>query len=474
MQLTPVIGYAPDADPTTPGVLTECTNLVPTVRGMAQLGAFTTVAPNTPMPTAPPRGGFVAEYLTGNCDVYAGTSAKLYQGGASSWFDVSRVGGYTLGASDQWTFAMLGNTPLAATPSCKIQRYSAGTFADVADAPQAKCIASASGFVVAFNTEDATYGVSPDRWWCCAQLDETSWTPALASQATTGRLVDSPGPILAAAPLGDQIVAYKETGLYVGQYVGSPEVWRWNHYPGTVGVVGPNAVANAEYAHFFASREDIFVFDGTRPVSIADGFVRQFYRDNIDPGTAYKTIVRYEKSSNLLWVLFPNVYTPTGYVGLVYHLGAKRWGKTYFPTNKAESVFEYRAPGSTVATKWLAFIDFSGNIGRYNVSSSPWTDATATLNVVGDDEQVSKLIQTYAAFTNINGTPRIATSTKEFRHSTPVEINPYLQYSNGKFDGMQTARWHSITLTLPNGGVTNGGVTEFTAYGFKFAPAGKR
>ena len=41
-------------------------------------------------------------------------------------------------------------------------------FAPVAGAPKAKILAVLKGFVMAFNTSDATYGDSPDRWWCSA------------------------------------------------------------------------------------------------------------------------------------------------------------------------------------------------------------------------------------------------------------------------------------------------------------------
>lgn len=473
MDMVPVIGFAPDKDPTTPGALIDCNGIVPTVRGVAQLGGRFTIAGGS-VPAGTVRGGFSADLLDGSNVFYAGTTAKLYQRTSGAWFDVSRGGGYTLGTDDLWTFCQFGNDTLAANLTCKIQRYSGGSFADIADAPQAKTIVSASGFVVAFNTIDATYGTSTDRWWCSAHDDATSWTPSLSTEATTGRLIDKPGPLVAAAALGDQIVAYKASGLWVGQYVGSPAVWQWNHYPGTVGVVGPNAVANAEFAHFFASRDDIYLFDGTRPVSVADGFVRQYYRDNLSTVNSYKTIVRYEKPSNLLWVIFPLSSAPTTYIGLVYHVGSKRWGKVVFDSYSILTAFDFKEPGSTLDSKVIGYADSAGNLYRINDKQFPWGDSSVTLNMVGADDSVSRLSRVYTSFTSVQNTTNATTYKQDFRHSTPSLVNSAVAYSNGKYDVQQSARWHRVQINMVNSGSLTGGVTELTGFGFDLKPAGQR
>ena len=41
--MTPLLGFAPDADPTTPGVITECTNLIPFEAGMKGAPVATSV-----------------------------------------------------------------------------------------------------------------------------------------------------------------------------------------------------------------------------------------------------------------------------------------------------------------------------------------------------------------------------------------------------------------------------------------------
>lgn len=112
----PLTGFAPDLDPTTPGVLTDCDAIVPTVQGLA---AAASLAP-TGMPAlaGTPIGAYSTQLLDGTKRFFATTATTIYEG-STTWADRSRVGGYT--GTQRHRFCVFGNAVLASNRSEVIQ-----------------------------------------------------------------------------------------------------------------------------------------------------------------------------------------------------------------------------------------------------------------------------------------------------------------------------------------------------------------
>ena len=165
-----LIGFAPDAEPTTPGVMTECENIIPFERGFR--AAPQPVDVGLPALASECRGAAVTRNLSSDVRMFAGTASNLYEASGTAWVDVSdATAGYALGDEDRWSFAQFGNTSLAATPTKKIQKSNSGAFAEITSAPKATIIESVTNFVLAFHTDETTYGDSPDRWWWASHVD---------------------------------------------------------------------------------------------------------------------------------------------------------------------------------------------------------------------------------------------------------------------------------------------------------------
>ena len=249
--------------------------------------------------------------LDGTRRVFSGTSTKMYEANSGSWTDRTRaVGGdYTLGVDQRWSFAQFGDVTLAASKTDTIQYSTTGAFANIAAAPKANYIAVSQGFVMAADTNDGTYGDQSDRFWCCAYMDYTDWTPAVATQCVTGRLVDSPGPIYALKALGPGFVAFKQNSIFVASYVGAPAVWQWQQVPGNVGVTSNNVVVSTGYNLLFMGMDDFYVFDGVRPVSIGTP-VREWFFNNVHTSYLYKTQGTYDRvTGNVYWFYVPRSNT---------------------------------------------------------------------------------------------------------------------------------------------------------------------
>src|SRR5687767_9258483 len=134
-----LLGYAPDLPSFTPGVITTCSGMVPSLKGMR--GAPS--AQNTALPelAVACKGASVLRKLDNSTRLIAGTAAALYESSSSSWNDVSKAAGYTLGSETRWRFAMLGDTIIAAAKTEILQSSSVGAFDNVAaNAPLAAAV----------------------------------------------------------------------------------------------------------------------------------------------------------------------------------------------------------------------------------------------------------------------------------------------------------------------------------------------
>lgn len=460
-----ISGFLPDSDPTPPGAIVDCERLIPTEIGMKP--APSAVSVGLPALASDVRGAFLGRNLAGVRRVLAGTGSGIYQAGSSSWTDVSAVGGYTLGLDDRWSFAQFGDAALAASLSVPIQRSTAGAFAAISGAPKAKILVSLLGFVLAFHTDETTYSDSPDRWWCSALLDETDWTPSISTQCTTGRLVESGGAFTAAARLGDDVIAYKQRAMWVGRYVGAPEVWNFRQVSGEVGCVGSEALADTGSAHIFVGIDDIYLFDGVRPQSIAQGQVREWYVANRDPINAYKTRVLWDRQSSLAWIFFASI-RGGGAVdsGLVYHVRTGKWGRCDMGV---EAVLGYASPAVTYDGGTPLVTDYDS--GPAIPFDSPyWTegqeliavfDASHTLKTLsgsaesssfttGDfgDEDAYTLCDALKVRFKRGPTSASATGyTKTDLGETVQQASSAIR-DDGAFDLRQTARWHRFKVEM--------------------------
>jgi hypothetical protein len=460
--MTPIIGFAPDSDLTTPGIFTDCSNVVPYESGF--MGAPSPVAAAVAVLAAECRGAVVSTQLDGTRRVLAGTQSKLYELVSGAWVDRS-AGSYTGSTESRWSFCQFGNTTVASNLTDAMQSSASGAFAAIAGAPKAKIVVSASNnFVIAFNTNDGTYGQSQDRWWCCAQSDQTNWTPSVSTLATTGRLVAVEGPIQAALPLGDYVVAYKQRAIFVGVFAGSPVVWQWNLVPGgEAGSCGQEAVCDIGGAHFIVSNDNFWIFDGTRPIPVGTGVVRQWFLNNSNPTHRFKTKVSFDKQNSLVHVSYPSLSSSGACdATLVFNVIRKQWGRHDVTV---EAPLNYIAPGVTVdgLDSYAATIDTMPSIpldsqywmaggqtpSYFNeshqlVSLTGATSASSfTTGDMGDDDAVTMIERVRVRFAK---SPATATATGFYKMNEGDSLTAGASnaINDGKFNLRQSGRFHRI------------------------------
>lgn len=462
-----LLGFLPDADPTIPGVITSCTNFIPYENGMKGAPSATTPA-GVPALAAECIGAAVVTKLDDTRRIFSGTTTNLYELIAGVWTDRSAFA-YGGGADSRWSFAQFGDSTIAANLSDFIQRSTTGAFATIATAPKAKIVFSVGSFVMALNTNDATYGIQPDRWWCSGTFDDTTWTPSLSTLATTGRLVSTPGQITAGGRLGEYAIAYKEKAIYLGQFVGAPSVWDWIQVPGgEAGCVGQDAWCDVGGAHFIIGGDNFYMFDGSRPAVIGTGEVRQWFYDTSEPSLRYKTQCVFDRQNDMVWVFFCAIGSTTRNEALTFHMKTKQWGRV---TITSEAALNYISAGVTIddLSSISATID---GLSSYSFDSQFWLSGGRSLAVfdtshqlqsitgdsassgfttgdIGDDDRVSTLSRTRIRFApGFKPTTAVLQVYSKMDEGDDLTTGASDSISEGKFDVLQDARFHRLEYTF--------------------------
>lgn len=317
-----IFSFQPDLDGETDGIVTACSNFVPTEKGFT--AANSRLATTLPALAAAATGAYVALLLDGTKRVMVSTATNIYEAGVSSWTDRSRVGNYT--GSNATRFCMFGNFTLSTNKSEAIGVSASGSaFTDIATAPKAAIIDSAAGFIMALDTNDSTDGDRPDGWFCSGLYDHTIWTPASATQCAKGRLLDTPGRLLAGRALGNDFVAYKANSMYLGRYVGLPLIWEWQRIPGNVGTFGQESVVSVNNAHYFIGKDDIYVFDGTQVRPIGNGIKKWFF-SNLNATTRANIRGIADATRDLIYWYYPTQSTGALDACIVYNYRSDAWG----------------------------------------------------------------------------------------------------------------------------------------------------
>lgn len=462
-------GFAPDLDPATPGVLTDCNAIIPTTAGLS--AANSPVTAGLPALAATPTSAYVAELLDGSKRTLAATAAGIYEAVGSSWTDRSRVGGYT--GTNRTRFCVFGNNVLSANRTQVIgQAAPGGAFADIAGAPTASILVAASGFVMALNINGMGIGDQADGWGCCALRNQTDWSPSVSTQCAAGRLLDSPGAIRAGAALGSDVVAYKSNSMYLGRYVGGSLVWAWQRIPGDIGCSGAESVVVVGTQHFFIGPSDIYVFDGTVPRPIGGATfnssatpVREWFFANLNATYRANIVAVADTARDLVYFYFPSTASSNGALDsvLVYNYRLDRWGKWSMAVSTAlqysSGQVTFDGLGAMYATYddlpniaydssfWLSDQTVPGVfIGNtlYSLTGSPggaWWQS-------GDIGDLTDYTMLRRATPRYRVDPTTATATNFYRESlgTPPTQDSTIGINRRRFDFRRASRWHRLRV----------------------------
>jgi hypothetical protein len=484
MEIT-LVGYAPDLPQTTPGVLVDCTNMVPTIRGMK--GAPDVQAPSgiSGALAAACQGAASLRKLDDSVRVIAGTGAKLYEIAGGVWDDVTRASGgdYTLGTDVRWRFAQFGDVSLAAAKSETLQASSSGAFANISGAPKAGVVEVVGQFVFLGNTNEGTFGDSPNRVWWSAKGDHTDWTPAIATECATLQITSTPGKIRAIKRFGPHVVIYKLNSIYLGMYQGQPSIWNFDReISSQVGALSAEAVADVgtpeEPRHIFMGFDDFYEFNGGRPRPIGQGWVKETVFRELNKTYMERAIALHDRANSIVYFFYPSGSNLNPDKCVVYNYKTQRWGRA---DRSVEAAFEYISVGisyddlgslystyddlpniSYDSTIWTAgypipaVFDSSHNLKSLD---GPSSSSGFVLGDLGADEMFSTITRVRPRFITA---PSSGSMVHRYRNNLGDQLVTGATTSlvNGKFDVKRSARWHRPEFSWTND--VELGVMDFT------------
>lgn len=461
-----LLGFAPDLDPTTPGILQSVTNMLPTTRGL--IGAPTPVNTIWFLDGAS-RGCATIDTLSNGAQIFLGEGNYLYELDGSG---LNLVGtGYATGTG-RIVFTNFGDAVIVCNghDGIGLAASTGGSFTGISGAPSASIIESVGLFVLAFNWDDGT-DHHADGWWSCALGDYTDWTPNITTQAANGRFLDSAGAVTAARRINDGIIAYKKRSMYFGQYVGGDIIWQWSQVATNIGCVGQDAVVNAGGVHYFVGADDIYMFDGSQPRSIGQAIKRWFFAD-ADPDHLHRVIAVHDRNDDHVYFWYSSIEQSGGtYDGwydtaIVYNMLTGIWGRV---TGLYQDIMTHQA-----GTDALNVVGFDATLpippySGYVVQSLTGNTSTASLQTfdIGDDDQYSRLAKVRLRFID---NPTSATVTHHHKSSLGDS------YTTGTTDTMsdnkvnfgQSARWHKLKIdTVGNCEISSLNISESVTNGNK-------
>lgn len=454
----PLVGFAPDLDQTTPGIITDCTMMYPTVRGYKGGASLTDLG--YPALASECRGAAVCTILDGTSRMFSSVQTALYEASTAAWTDVSKGGGYTGSADSLWRFAVFGNDVYATNKADTLQKSSGAAFADDTSALKASLIESVNGFLFVADTNEGTYGDQSDRWWCSAYMSGFTGTPDVTTQETTGRLVEVSGPIRGIKRLGNDIVIYKKRGMWLGRYVGAPSVWQFSLIPGEIGCNSQEAIISIGSAHIFVGYEDIYLFDGTRPVSIGAG-IKEWFFTELNLAYAYNIKGLHDREKSLVYIFYPTgAQNATCDACIVYNYKVNKWGR-------CDRAVECAAEFLSGQVTYDSFGDFFATWEDIPAISydSPFFSQSSPLQIVFDTTHTAKSMTGASATSSFTtgdmgdnyqfstfermrvrckASPTSATMTNYYRNvlGDSLTTDATATMTDGRFDVLRSARWH--------------------------------
>jgi hypothetical protein len=460
--MIPVTGFEPSNNPTKEGVITYCTNLVPTNKGMRSVLSGEKII-NTPVPE-PVLAGYTQKLLSGAGRIFACSGTKIYELLAGNWVNISKTGGYTTPVNHNWRLCQFGDVTIATNGNDTLQFSTiSGAFNDLPNAPKAKICESTQGFVMLFNTNDG-FETLQDGWWSSGLYDHTAWTPSSQTQSANGRLMDTPGAIIGAKAMAGNIIAYKNKSMYLGEYVAGDLIWSWRQISDNTGSYSHEGIIAVEGAHYFVGDNGFFRYDGSRLEPIGTLEIKEWFKNNINLDHTDDIRGFYDNKNSLIYWYYVSKNQTINDAAIVYHIPTNKFGRV---VREITSVVDVTLPnmtweelGSLYMTwgsypetmQWNSPVFYGADVGHsyfspdgylYKAESGTALYSSFSTGDIGDDSLNSIISRVRVRFFI---PPLTGSMTHSYRSSegAPLVQTDTYQMNDSRFDLTKSARFHKL------------------------------
>jgi hypothetical protein len=321
-------------------LLTDCNWVYSTLGGFKNMPALAQIGPALPSKAF---GAFAAEIQNAYLIVLA-TNNQLYF--FNNGILVSQA--LTLAnTANPWSFTVYGTDLLATDGVDPVQvSINGGAFGALAGSPPIFSIVEATDF--------SLFGIVPisNEYWFT--LNDTVWTPSIATATGFATLSSTAGIIVAAKELLGGISMFKRNALHYGTYQGPPFYWGFQTISNKVGTLGPNSVVTVDTMQYFVGPDDFYQFDGYSLSRIPNN-LRKWFFANMDSNFAANIFATYDQPRGQVVFWFPSINA------------------------NPKGVFDSNVAFSTLTGKWVKSQSIDGSaiidipVTGLITASQPWT-----------------------------------------------------------------------------------------------------
>lgn len=416
-------------------------------------------------PQVPPY--FLKNFLTasGNTWIYAGLEKIYAIDFEFNHSNITRQSGgvdvdYTGGINNKWNGGVLSGIAILNNGIDPPQFWpGTGRCADLTNWPantKCKVLRPFRNYLIALNvTEDLTNYPHLVKWSHYAEPGQvpSTWDPTDSTKdAGEYDLADDQTELVDGLALGEQFIAYKGSGYYAVQYIGTPFIFRFQKISGLYGgALAVNCVTEFPGGHFVLGRGDVYVHQGGAPESVIDARNRKWLFRQLDSSKQVRAFVTASPIANELWVCFPQLGDEYCTLALVWNWKYNTWGVRELPgvMHGCEGSIDYTGPNT-----WLTMVDTWQALGVtwiQNVTTVPSTNTllaspenTKLYSIELSTEFDGESFESYVARDNIRfDKPNIVKLVKEVRPliEGPVgsSINIFISTS---YDQTADPAWH--------------------------------
>lgn len=296
-------------------------------------------------PEVPPY--YVANFLSaaGNVWIYAGLE-KIYSIDIDkNHTNITRQDGgvdvnYTGGISQKWNGGILSGIAILNNGVDPPQFWSGtGYAANLTNWPASttcKVLRPFRNYLLALNvTVNSTNYPHLIKWSHHAEPGQvpSTWDVTDATKdAGEYDLADDQTELVDGLSLGEQFIAYKQSGYYAVQFIGTPYIFRFQKISGLYGgALAVNCVAEFPGGHFVLGRGDVYVHQGGAPESVIDARNRKWLFKQLDSSKQTRAFVTASPVANELWVCIPQSGDEYCTLALVFNWKYNTWGVRELP-----------------------------------------------------------------------------------------------------------------------------------------------
>lgn len=224
-------------------------------------------------------------------------------------------------------------------------------------------------YLIAMNVTDTGDNIENLILWSDAapagELPQT-WVPAPDNQAGFRSLAATPGPVVDAIPLRNQMLLFKHNSTFSLDLIGGTFVFALRKLFLTSGVLSRNCAAEFHGRVVMFTDGDIVITDGHSVDSLIDRRMRRFIFNQIDSNNFLNSYVANYSSRREMWFCFPSTGQQYPDIAAVWDYEQDKWS--------TRSLFDTPFAAQGVVPISSAQLDWDGDSDSWDSDVTSWNE----------------------------------------------------------------------------------------------------